>query len=470
MKEEEAQFTSTVEEAAQSVKAKSRQRTKGPESGYGAAVAVPARADRPATVDALDRSHYVRALTALIRNRNTEVPLTIGIYGRWGSGKSSFMEQLRQQLSARHEVVDFNPWRYNETQHILIGLIRAIAGPLDRQMHVLNKIRFLFNRSFLSDFAKFQKRVSAASKKIGNWLTAVTGGFGIWNAVSKQESAKPTFSPVPAPPETGVIETVANWLPSGITKWFVEMGITAPMIRENLWVALFAIVGLVLLWKLVRTVRHPFATQFEAYLGGFGTSADEIRELTRDDLNKMSEIIGGYTSKNTGRHPPPIVILLDDLDRCPPDSIVEVLEAINLFLMNLPFITVFGLDSKVVTQAVAERYHFMLERDAGQRDREEYGRFFLEKIINIPFQLPMPQSFDSYIARLIRRGDLEEEKKENGPSKETRENIPFGFAFEALKRRNDLVGIFLFSLFLWRARFPFFLLPDESPFHYRIRP
>ena len=105
----------------------------------------------------------MRALTALISNRNTEVPLTIGIYGRWGSGKSSFMEQLRRQLSARHEVVDFNPWRYNETQHILIGLIRAIAGPLDRQMHVFNRIRFLFNGSFLSDFAKFQKRVSAAS-------------------------------------------------------------------------------------------------------------------------------------------------------------------------------------------------------------------------------------------------------------------------------------------------------------------
>ncbi len=401
------------------------------------AVAVPAKADKPSAVDALDRGHYVRALAAMIMNRNTEVPLTIGIYGPWGSGKSSFMAQLRGQLLIRHQVVDFNPWRYNDAEQMWNGLILTVARSLDQQLSLVKRFRILIGRSPMAFVSKWQKRSAAASKKVGNWLTVVLTGLGIWT------SGTPGSSGQPAP--SGMRESILPWLEDTIlVRWIVEAGLLDWFTREVAVAVIFVIVGLVVLLKMVRTVGRPFSTQFEAYLRGFRTDREQLRQLTHGDLAEIAGIVRDYSTNGRGGRKPPIIIMLDDLDRCPPDRLVEVLEAVNLFLVDLPVVTVFGVDSKVIRHAVAEQYNFMLGDEATHREKEDYGRFFLEKIIHIPFQLPPVEGFNTYIKHLIHRRDEEAETAED----EKRKNIRVRHGWEFLRTRGLLKGILLAPLVL----------------------
>ena len=70
--------------------------------------------DRPAEADALDFQPYIDSLADLIIDRSTSTPLTIGIFGQWGSGKTSLMQLIRTQVEARprYRTVWFNAWKY----------------------------------------------------------------------------------------------------------------------------------------------------------------------------------------------------------------------------------------------------------------------------------------------------------------------------------------------------------------------
>src|SRR5215208_5684036 len=91
--------------------------------------------------DQLGFGHYVEAFAELIDSPNTDPPLTIGIYGSWGMGKSFLLKNIgwklknekfknRPQLGAvrRPEVyvVDFNAWEYSAAEVIWPGLRKLL--------------------------------------------------------------------------------------------------------------------------------------------------------------------------------------------------------------------------------------------------------------------------------------------------------------------------------------------------------
>ena len=73
-----------------------------------------------------------------------------------------------------------------------------------------------------------------------------------------------------------------------------------------------------------------------------------------------------------------IVVFIDDLDRCAPDKILEVLESTKVFLDIKGFVYVLGLSPDVVVKAIEQKYEAM------GIDGEDY----LEKIVQIPFRIP----------------------------------------------------------------------------------
>ena len=54
--------------------------------------------DQAAVQDSLGFTPYVRAIAEFLTNDQTKPPLTMSIEGEWGSGKSSFMKQLQQEI------------------------------------------------------------------------------------------------------------------------------------------------------------------------------------------------------------------------------------------------------------------------------------------------------------------------------------------------------------------------------------
>jgi predicted KAP-like P-loop ATPase len=78
--------------------------------------------DQPADEDRLDFDPYAQTLADMVADPDTGTPLTIGVFGGWGRGKTSLMRMVRRRLEATGEselptrTVWFNAWLYNREE------------------------------------------------------------------------------------------------------------------------------------------------------------------------------------------------------------------------------------------------------------------------------------------------------------------------------------------------------------------
>jgi len=65
----------------------------------------------------------------------TRGPFTIGIFGEWGTGKTSLMRLMERRLSSHDDVVTvwFNAWRYEQEEHPIVPLVGTIVRELERR-------------------------------------------------------------------------------------------------------------------------------------------------------------------------------------------------------------------------------------------------------------------------------------------------------------------------------------------------
>ena len=91
-------------------------------------------------------------------------------------------------------------------------------------------------------------------------------------------------------------------------------------------------------------------------------------ETTFDELVKEYVGQGGY-----------LVVFIDDLDRCLPESAITVMEALKLYLDRSNCVFVIGSESSIIEEGIRQRY-----KDNQRLSAKEY----LEKVIQLPFILP----------------------------------------------------------------------------------
>ena len=92
-----------------------------------------------------------------------------------------------------------------------------------------------------------------------------------------------------------------------------------------------------------------------------------------------------------------VVVLVDDLDRCLPPTVIETLEGIRLFLAVPKMSFVIAADEERVADAIRTRY----EKPSGPAERsaaemeEEPARLYLHKIVHTTVPLPALSRFDT---------------------------------------------------------------------------
>jgi len=100
-----------------------------------------------------------------------------------------------------------------------------------------------------------------------------------------------------------------------------------------------------------------------------------------------------------------LVILIDDLDRCLPERIIETLEAIKLFVAVPKTAFVVGADERIVRHAISTRYSKRQLDGQESTHKEEYDLTtdYLEKLVQIPYHLPRlsPDEIETYINLLL---------------------------------------------------------------------
>jgi hypothetical protein len=123
-----------------------------------------------------------------------------------------------------------------------------------------------------------------------------------------------------------------------------------------------------------------------------------VPALIRRDFEQLSQLIQDQNDKfqleDTGVEKNPdqinrIVLYIDDLDRCPPKRVTEVLQAVHLLLAFPLFVVVVAVDSRWLSQSLQSHYGALLGSDNGYTRNSSSLRAtpqdYLEKIFQIPF-------------------------------------------------------------------------------------
>lgn len=146
-----------------------------------------------------------------------------------------------------------------------------------------------------------------------------------------------------------------------------------------------------------------------AYAGHRGLVSE-----VRDDLERLAEALAAAREEWTHRGqvgPPPlerIVLYIDDLDRCPPRRVVDVLAAIHLLLALPLFVVVVAVDTRWLIRSLRLHQHemFAAQDQAATAslpaDVVATPLDYLDKIFQIPFALrPMGDRAQQYLASLL---------------------------------------------------------------------
>jgi len=127
--------------------------------------------------------------------------------------------------------------------------------------------------------------------------------------------------------------------------------------------------------KTVSELVH--SKKYEANLG--------IVHDVKEDLDRLSHAMLHNPNQKEifPRGHPRILLIVDDLDRCPPAVVVKVIETLQLLVKTELFVAVLAIDPRYVCLSLEQHYEGILYRDTAPT-----GMDFLEKIVQIPFRLP----------------------------------------------------------------------------------
>ena len=150
----------------------------------------------------------------------------------------------------------------------------------------------------------------------------------------------------------------------------------------------------------------------------------------RKDFEQLTRLMKDWTKRarsNQENAPLPIdriVLYIDDLDRCSPRQVVDVLQAVHLLLALELFVVVVGVDPRWLLRSLRSRYRELLTSvdEAGVVEWQASPQDYLEKIFHIPFALPRmtPESFATLLGNLV-AGKNGESHRADGDGEDSRD-------------------------------------------------
>jgi hypothetical protein len=279
-------------------------------------------ADNETKVDLLNNEAIATTIVQLLRDR-PDKPVTVGVHGDWGAGKSSVLEMIECCFESDKSTLclKFNGWRFQGFEDAKIALIEGIVTGLIEKRPALTKAALAVKDVF--------RRI--------DWLKVAKKAGGL---------AFTAFTGVPTPDQ---IQSILGTV----------QGVLADPAR--------------LATKDNATKAFEEIKDVLGEKDGSTNVPEEINAFRKafDDLLDQA----GITQ---------LVVLIDDLDRCLPDTAIETLEAIRLFVFTARTAFVVAADEAMIEYSV--RKHFPdLPDTTGPLS---YARNYLEKLIQIPFRIP----------------------------------------------------------------------------------
>lgn len=335
--------------------------------------------DKETTQDLLGYTVHASLLKKVVTNEKN-LPITVGLYGDWGSGKSSILKILEEQLKSDEDavVVYFDGWSFESFDDAKMALIQGIVDALEKDERFLAKVKDNVDGAYdalKNAFVKLRKSI--------NWMRVLK--FSVKTVV-----------PIATATATGGTSLIIPLLLDAFKDY---KGDLADLLTGE---------------KAEQFLRDAVNTEEEE------KKYEAVREFRKDfeDL-----IIKSKQGK--------IVVLIDDLDRCLPRHIIENLEAIKLFLDVPKTAFVVAADNFIVSNAIKSEYKDIIAA-AGAGGRS-IGDAYMEKFIQLPYKIPAlsPKEVETYVTLLFCQSFLE---------KKAFEKVQEDFAKFTIENKFDIYG------------------------------
>ena len=368
--------------------------------------------DRPLEAgdpDPLGFNGIALGLSRFLRNENTQPPLTLAITGAWGSGKSSLMNLLRSDLHRfGFRTIWFNAWHHQKEENLLAPLLKNILAQavpswwtrtgLEFRWRLLQRrgwrhwmpILLVLGVFFLSAGYVINDRGSVVERF--EHLTTQLGQFDFWARSSLDEAGQGEDTHHQA--DVGA-QTVAAGTATETKRaaTFTELSVTTLVLST-----------LTILGSLIKgfgALGIDPAKLMASMSGSF-----KVRDFS-DQLIFRHRYAKEFADVANALMPRTMVLFVDDLDRCQPDKVLEMLEAINYLVASGPCFVVIGMDPVRVVRCVGLEFKDLAAESMGEagidpsnanQEQEErqwravFARRYLEKLINIEVPVPEPDA------------------------------------------------------------------------------
>ena len=293
--------------------------------------------DSETELDFLDYDYLIKTVESIVTN-DSLLPASIGVYGDWGSGKSSLMYMCKDRLEKSDKKIKclvFNGWLFENYEDAKTAILGTILDEISKEKSLSSKAKDIIAGLYKS-VDKFKLVKNAL--KYGTDLL-LTGGVGSLVELSVKQIAKKSQ------------ETIENADLEKITT-AVSDELNNKVLRDD-----------------IRQFQKEFAELLEE--------------------SKISRL----------------VVFVDELDRCRPDTILDTLEAIKLFLFEGKVAFVIGADERHISYAVKSKFKDI------EGIQIDIGKEYLEKLIQYPIRIPQlnADEVEVYISCLLLQSELKKE-------------------------------------------------------------
>jgi hypothetical protein len=371
----------------------------------------------PSAIDKLNRQTLVNALAINLTHSTNKHHRAIGLLGEWGSGKTTVLKLLKEELQKSHKEQpfifgEFNAWAYEHTDNIQAGVAQEMINALTSAPEILE--------SRIKDKAEIDKE-----------KTNVNFGL-IWNNLCALIYKLPKF--------------LSNYLLMDIRD--VKTRVISFVVRRKLWLAVAWIVQRSWLTLRFSVKTHPFEILkilvlllvaampwFTDWFDGLINDKDlvivgqwvwsgglvlyTLREFGKLIISPQAKELLTYLrlpsyAEHLGKIPvmrkhistlcelrlkekngktPRLLFVVDDLDRCSPEAIVKVLEAVRLVLDLENVIVIIAIDQHIALAALSKHFKdFAVHHKL--KNSHAIAREYLSKVINLPIVLTAPSGSD----------------------------------------------------------------------------
>ncbi|MGV9360799.1 P-loop NTPase fold protein [Amycolatopsis sp. NPDC003731] len=300
--------------------------------------------DTPTEIDLLKRDALAEVLASRIvetRERHPDTSLIVHVDGEWGAGKSTLLGLLGRRLTgAGLLVTPFDAWQQSRLSPPWWALLTAVRNAIVQDRGWWARRRFK-----VKELAARARRSGAPFVLSAILLVLCAGGVGLLVRAI-----------------VGTQQPGSEWLKVALSA-IAAVGVLWPGVR---------VAGRVLLWD----------------------SAGGARLFEQTGANPMGRVAEHFDwlLRQSGK---PVVLFIDDLDRCKHDYVVEVLEAVQTLLRAAPggrgggppaAYVVVSADGYWLRQSFATWYAEFDEE--GRQSAGRLGYQFMDKLFQLT--VPMP--------------------------------------------------------------------------------